>query len=321
MKKVLNKMILIVIIYILCFAIAHETLRHFSLYFREWVYIFSGLFIVIAFSLGIYYKISKLKSKKKKIILNILYTIILIVLLGNPITIFLIAFSYQPEHIIEKDNKKYVAYVSAFLDTTVHYYEYKNPFVFGKLVMDEYYGKGGFDPIKSKYGNNDKLTSTTYYDEDGNIIKTESNSEPETNNQNNIKVIVEQPKKEENYYIKDNKCFTDITGKTTEIIMPDKAGDIADKEAKDPKYQYQPWKSEFYSRGKNKDDSLSIELMVGLSEIDRLYHWDENWKKSDYENKLMWMVRLFDENDPLTSLYIFVDSVTGEIIGAGQSSD
>lgn len=320
MKKVFDKMILIVIIYIVLFVIIHEALRNFSLYFREWVYIFSVIFVVIGFSIGIYYKISKLQSKKKKIILDILYTIILIVLLGNPITIFLVVFSYQPEHVIERDNKKYVAYVTAFLDTTVHYYEYKNLFVFGNLVMDEYYGKGGFDPIKSKFGNNYKLTSTTYYDKEGNVVNTEYEEKSEPSVNNNIQEV-EVPKKEENYYIKDNKCFTSITGETVEIIMPDKAGDIADKEAENPKYQYQSWKTEFYSRGKNKDDYLSIELMIGLSEIDRLYHWDENWKKADYENRIMWMVRLFDENDPLTSLYIFVDGVTGEIIGAGQSSD
>ena len=32
-------------------------------------------------------------------------------------------------------------------------------------------------------------------------------------------------------------------------------------------------------------------------------------------------IRLFDKNDPLTSLYIYVDAINGEIIGAGASSD
>ena len=66
---------------------------------------------------------------------------------------------------------------------------------------------------------------------------------------------------------------------------------------------------------------ISIELIVGLDDISRLYHWTKEWAKSNYENRLMWKIRLFDENDPLTSLYIYLDSVTGEIVGAGQSSD
>ena len=41
----------------------------------------------------------------------------------------------------------------------------------------------------------------------------------------------------------------------------------------------------------------------------------------EYEGKTMWKIRLFDKNDPLTSLYIYVDAINGEIIGAGASSD
>ena len=35
----------------------------------------------------------------------------------------------------------------------------------------------------------------------------------------------------------------------------------------------------------------------------------------------MWRVRLFDENDPLTALYIYINALTGEVIGAGCQSD
>ena len=35
----------------------------------------------------------------------------------------------------------------------------------------------------------------------------------------------------------------------------------------------------------------------------------------------MWKIRLFDENDPLTSLYIYIDAIDGDVIGAGASSD
>ena len=35
----------------------------------------------------------------------------------------------------------------------------------------------------------------------------------------------------------------------------------------------------------------------------------------------MWKIFLSDENDPLTGLYIYIDAVNGNIIGAGAQSD
>ena len=36
--------------------------------------------------------------------------------------------------------------------------------------IEEYYGKGGFDPIGNPYGFEYSVEATTYYDEEGNII-------------------------------------------------------------------------------------------------------------------------------------------------------
>ena len=53
----------------------------------------------------------------------------------------------------------------------VNYYDYKNIFVAGNQKrIEEYYGKGGFDPIENKYGYEYKLERTTCYDEKGEII-------------------------------------------------------------------------------------------------------------------------------------------------------
>ena len=123
------------------------------------------------------------------------------------------------------------------------------------------------------------------------------------------------------YYMENGKYYSELNNQKVEIISKEKACDIADKEAQNAKYQYQPWKSEFYSRKKKKKDSISAELISNLSSISKFSHWNEEWKVSDYKNKLMWKVRLFDENDPLTSLYIYVDAINGKIIGAGASSD
>ena len=123
------------------------------------------------------------------------------------------------------------------------------------------------------------------------------------------------------YCIENSKCYAIKDNKKIEIISVEKACDIADIEAQNKKYQYQPWESEFYTRGKNKNDSISAELIYDLSDISKWYHWNENWKKSEYKNIIMWKVRLFDENDPLTSLYIYINAVNGEVIGAGSISD
>ena len=190
-KKIFDKMILFTIIYIVLFIAMYELLRCFSLHFRQWVYIVSAIIIVLGFSIGIYYKIFKSKSKKKKIILSILYTVALLVILFNSYTIFIVAFSYQPEHIVEKDNRKMVAYVSGFLDTSVYYYDYVNPFVIGNKVMEEYYGKGGFDPINNRFGYKYDVVSTTYYDNDGNVINNQEKDKNESNNEIKIQYNVQ----------------------------------------------------------------------------------------------------------------------------------
>ena len=123
------------------------------------------------------------------------------------------------------------------------------------------------------------------------------------------------------YTIKDGKYYANYNNQQIEIIQLGKACDIADNEAKKEKYQYQPWRSEFYSRGKNKQDSVSAELISNLSTISKGANWNPNWQVGEYRNTLMWKIRLFDENDPLTSLYIYVNAINGDIVGAGDSSD
>ena len=123
------------------------------------------------------------------------------------------------------------------------------------------------------------------------------------------------------YYIENSKYYAIVDHKAIEIISLEKACDIADLEAKKEKYQYQSWKSEFYTRGKNKDGDISAELISDLSDISKLYHWNEEWKNGEYKGTLMWKIRLFDDNDPLTSLYIYIDAINGNVIGAGDSSD
>ena len=121
--------------------------------------------------------------------------------------------------------------------------------------------------------------------------------------------------------MKNNKLIATYNNSVVELISIEQACDIADKEAQKSKYQYQPWESVFLSRYNNDIKNASIELVSDLSNIGKSYYWNDAWKIKDYKNTLMWRVRLFDENDPLTALYIYINALTGEVIGAGCQSD
>lgn len=123
------------------------------------------------------------------------------------------------------------------------------------------------------------------------------------------------------YYVQNGKYYTNIDHKKIDLINIDEAVSIAEEEAKKEKYQYQGWKSEFYGKI-NENDTISCELIVGPKNMKSSTHfWTEKWKQKPYEGKLIWVVRLFDKNDPLTNLFVYVDAIDGNIIGAGAASD
>ena len=113
-------------------------------------------------------------------------------------------------------------------------------------------------------------------------------------------------------------------------ITKEEAADIAEKEAKKSKYQYQGWVSDFsatevFSDG-NGNYEISAELLYSLDDIHRLYYWEDDWAKDSNINNLfkgqpVWCIRLGDKNDPLTNLYIYVDATNGDILGVGKASD
>ena len=173
-KKYIPKIILLdTILYTLIIVALYFILSSFKLMFREWIYIVSAVIIIGGLVAGI---IQLLLKIKEKVLRNVLIgTVIILLLLSTPAIFFLGAFSYMPEHIVRKDGKKYVAYVNGFLRTYVYYYDYKNIFVVGNQKrIEEDYGKGGFDPIKDKFGNKYDVETTTYYDENGNVVSKEN---------------------------------------------------------------------------------------------------------------------------------------------------
>lgn len=167
-KKYMPRIILLdTIIYALIIVALYFILSCFKLMFREWIYIVSTIIIMVGFVVGIIQLLLKIKKKNTKWILISVFIILL--LLSTPMIYLFSAFTYTPEYVVEKDGKKFVAYVNGFLRTYVYYYDYKNIFIVGNQKrIEEYYGKGGFDPIENEGKYNVK--STIYYDENGKII-------------------------------------------------------------------------------------------------------------------------------------------------------
>ena len=247
-KKYIPKIILLdTILYTLIMVAVYFILSFFKLMFREWIYIVSAIIIIGGFVAGIIQLVLKIKEN---VLRNVLIGIVIILLLLlTPAIFFLGAFSYTPEHIVRKDGKNYVAYVNGFLRTYVYYYDYKNIFVVGNQKrIEEDYGKGGFDPIENKFGNKYDVETTTYYDENGNVVSrentksdnqiqgtTEINNIPE-NITNNIeeknyngiitnidsnRIVFENKLDNKRYSIDVNSSLNFINGRTNEKVYYD----------------------------------------------------------------------------------------------------
>lgn len=93
---------------------------------------------------------------------------------------------------------------------------------------------------------------------------------------------------------------------------------IAEKEAEKECYDYQGWDSLFKVNGSPTLCMTEEELLKeGLVRYERLKGDDPSY----YEGRPIWSMRLIDETDPLTSLFLYVDAETGEILGYRTLSD
>ncbi len=82
-----------------------------------------------------------------------------------------IGYSYQREYIITRNDIKMVAVGNNFLEGYVYYYQYKNPFFYGKELGYEYYEDGGNNPLAQLP--KPKPTNWSFDDLDGNVIERE----------------------------------------------------------------------------------------------------------------------------------------------------
>ncbi len=170
-KKYIPRIILLdTLLFIVIMTAVHFVLHLLGLTFRKWFFSICLILIMTGIITGIFQLLLKIRIRSVKILAVTAY-IILVVAVGvifYPLVIFAVV---GEEHVVERKEGKYVAYVSGFLSTYVYYYEYKNFLICGETKrIEEYYGKGGFDPIGNPYGFEYSVESTTYYDEEGNIV-------------------------------------------------------------------------------------------------------------------------------------------------------
>ncbi len=128
--------------------------------------------LILIFWIGsMFFKWNRIKKFRGSMILKNIFLIIFA--FGGfgamVIGLFINVFTYEPEHIVERNGIRMVASVNSFLQETVYYYEYKNFLFHGKgYIGYEDYGNGGGDPIEAGREPN----AWFFKDLDGNVIES-----------------------------------------------------------------------------------------------------------------------------------------------------
>ena len=194
----------------------------FGFEYRQYVNYFSILVIILGIILGVIQKfiISKSKSTRICIIICTISVIIVCCMFYNFI-LLIVGFSLKPEHVVEKDGKKYVAYVYSWLDTRVEYYNYINFLIRGgtKRIEENYYNVGRdvlAEEVKGKY----TCDYTYYYDENGKVISTNNTKQPVILDSNKQETNREEVKTEDSntrYIAEDDVLYEKIVNENIRI--------------------------------------------------------------------------------------------------------
>ena len=180
LKKIANNIFIYTLIFIVIFILLCGINSLFGVMFRQNFYWAVGIITLIGLVIGYVQLIVKNKSGPETgaLILIGIVIITVCIIFGRIILLFC-GLAFKPEHVIEKDSHKYVAYVNSFLDVEVEYYDYVNAILVGNTIkIKEYYGKGGYDPFD---GNHENCTVEKYYyyDDEGKVIKTNDKNTPQ----------------------------------------------------------------------------------------------------------------------------------------------
>lgn len=174
LKWIKNNILLFTILAILALIGCHFLLGIFNMRFRLSMIYSSSIVIIIGLIAGTIQLFRKKGKVVRSVIIAICTVIIIFCLLFWQIILLVLAFSYTPEHIVEKENKKYVAHVYSWLDTNVEYYDYINFFLMGNVKrIEEIYNNVGKDVLADE--TKEWIpTDIYYYDENGKAIKDDN---------------------------------------------------------------------------------------------------------------------------------------------------
>jgi len=153
------------VIYIIIFIVSKVILNALGMKYMQYINYFSIILVLIGIISGVIQIFVNSKSKNLRICIIIFSIFIIgIILIGSPIILLFIGL-LPPEHIVEKDNKKYVAYVYSWLDTRVEYYDYINFFLMGNTErIEDFYNNVGRDVLaEDAKGLFTPITSTNIY--------------------------------------------------------------------------------------------------------------------------------------------------------------
>lgn len=155
--KILKKLfIFLPLVLMIILEIISAALENYGLALRQIpssVLYFSLIASIVAAMGGCVYFLIKWCKKKKSTASKVTASLVsaflavcsLVLMFGS---MFVWAFSYQPEHEVTKNGTKMIASVNSFLDVFVYYYEDKGPIFRGsKQIGEEWYGSGGYDPF------------------------------------------------------------------------------------------------------------------------------------------------------------------------------
>lgn len=152
LSKIKTSILLITIMFTLLFLFISFILYLFKIMFLQWVYYVMAIILSIGYIIGIFQFLQRIKNKNKIFnnVSSIFSTLFfMVIMLSIPVIFLKVTFNHSPEHIVDKNNNKYVAYV-VYGDkkVNVYYYDYINSFLRGgDKKIEEYYENIGYDPL------------------------------------------------------------------------------------------------------------------------------------------------------------------------------
>ena len=159
-----NSILFYVFAYAILFIVSKLILNAIGIEYRKYINYFSIIWILIGVVAGLIQILNNIKISVIKICLIICSVFIMgLIIMCSPIILLFIAF-LPPEHVVERDNKKYVAYVYSWLDTRVEYYDYINFWLVGKTKrIEDFYNDVGRDVLAKDAEGLFTPSHTTYY--------------------------------------------------------------------------------------------------------------------------------------------------------------